>query len=196
MSPVATTAEYVPVRDPARNVDLLAGIERGDRAAWEEIVIRYEPMVRARARTFRMQEADVHDAVQNTWLRLAQHAATVRFPERLGGWLRTTVERECLGILRRPQLIGDDAPDECPDQAAGPEQRVIDGETVLIVRAAVDELPTHQRRLMHLLLAEQCSYAQISTRSGTPVGSIGPTRMRALRLLRRALREHGLAPAS
>jgi hypothetical protein len=32
-----------------------------------------------------LQDADARDAVQTTWLRLAENAHQVQFPERLGG---------------------------------------------------------------------------------------------------------------
>jgi DNA-directed RNA polymerase specialized sigma24 family protein len=60
---------------------------------------RYQTMVRAVAGSFRMQEADAADAVQNTWLRALERLHTVREPERLGGWAEDHGRRECLSLL-------------------------------------------------------------------------------------------------
>ncbi|MGB6162447.1 MAG: sigma-70 family RNA polymerase sigma factor, partial [Pseudonocardiaceae bacterium] len=76
--------------------DLLLGISDRDPAAWEEIVRRYGKFVSVTVRSFRLQDADALDAVQMTWLRLAENAHRVQLPERLGGWLATTARRECL----------------------------------------------------------------------------------------------------
>ncbi|MGH3907843.1 MAG: RNA polymerase sigma factor [Pseudonocardiaceae bacterium] len=81
--------------------DLLLRARRGDSAAWEEIVRRYSSVVFATVRSFRLQDADVLDAVQMTWLRLAENSHRVQFPERLAGWLATTARRECMHILRQ-----------------------------------------------------------------------------------------------
>ncbi|MDQ4020382.1 MAG: hypothetical protein M3257_01845 [Actinomycetota bacterium] len=58
-------------------------------------------------RSFRLQEADALDAVQMTWLRLAENAHRVQFPEKLGGWLATTARRECLRIQRQAKSASD-----------------------------------------------------------------------------------------
>src|ERR1700742_1567960 len=63
--------------------DLLRRAREGDSPAWEEIVRRYSSVVFATVRSFRLQDADVFDAVQMTWLRLAENSHRVQFPERL-----------------------------------------------------------------------------------------------------------------
>ena len=50
----------------------------GDQQAWAELVLRYESLVWARVRAFRLQEADALDAVQETWLRLAENIRRLR----------------------------------------------------------------------------------------------------------------------
>ena len=80
--------------------ELLARAARRDPLAWEEILRRYSGLVWARVRSCRLQDADVVDAVQMTWLRLAENCDRIEHPDRLGGWLTTTAYRECLRILR------------------------------------------------------------------------------------------------
>jgi DNA-directed RNA polymerase specialized sigma24 family protein len=56
------------------------------------------------------------------------------------------------------------------------------------VRRAFRRLSTNCQQLLLLLLAEPApSYSQISAALDMPVGSIGPTRARCLRTLRRLL---------
>ena len=81
-------------RDAARNGTILRAACAGDKTAWDEIVRRSEGVVRAAVATYRLAPADAADAIQNTWLRLFEHAATIRDPEKLGGWLTTTARRE------------------------------------------------------------------------------------------------------
>jgi DNA-directed RNA polymerase specialized sigma24 family protein len=59
--------------------------------------------------------------------------------------------------------------------------------------AGLAELPARQRELLLLLVADPpLSYAQITERTGTPTGGIGPTRRQALDRLRQtfAVRDH------
>jgi sigma-70-like protein len=96
-----TTINHVPADATASVADLLRRIGDGDQVAWDEILRRYGKLVSTTVRSFRLQEADALDAVQMTWLRLADNTHRVQFTERLGGWLATTARRECLHILRQ-----------------------------------------------------------------------------------------------
>jgi RNA polymerase sigma factor (sigma-70 family) len=175
---------------------LLRRIQEGDRAAWDEIFRRYGKLVSTTVRSFRMQEADALDAVQMTWLRLAENAHRVQFPERLGGWLATTARRECLHILRQgkpgPGFV-DVTPDTVADPAVGPEQHVIEADIAQTLRKLIAELSPRRRALVRMLFTENPhSYAEVAQTAGIPPGGIGPTRARALRQLRDRLHEYEL----
>ena len=83
---------------------VLLGISKGNPAAWDEVLLRYSKVVSATVRSFGLQESDTLDAIQTTWLRLAENVDQVQYPERLGGWLATTARRECLRILRQADM--------------------------------------------------------------------------------------------
>jgi RNA polymerase sigma factor (sigma-70 family) len=179
--------------------ELLAGIGSRDPASWAEIVRRYHRLLCSRARRYQLPEADVLDAVQATWLRLAERWETVEFPERLPGWLATTVQRECLRIVnaRKGETRIDDIAEQVMDRRAGPEQQVVDADTAAAIRRLVHCLrPAHRELLDALFFADAPRYTQLSSRIGIPVGSIGPTRARGLRMLRVLIEEHGLAPSA
>ncbi|HKR51243.1 MAG TPA: sigma-70 family RNA polymerase sigma factor [Pseudonocardiaceae bacterium] len=178
--------------------DLLAQVDKGDPAAWDEMLRRYGKQVSATVRSFRLQDADAHDAVQTTWLRLAENAHQVLLPERLGSWLATIAYRECLNILRRAKparnLIGV-APETVADPSVGPEQRIVGADTARRLWKLVGELPPRQRTLLRALFTDTPQpYAEVARTAGIPPGAIGPTRARALRRLRARLEEHGLRP--
>jgi RNA polymerase sigma factor (sigma-70 family) len=177
--------------------DLLLRIGEGqDPAAWEEIVRRYGKLVSVTVRSFRLQDADALDAVQMTWLRLAENAHRVQLPERLGGWLATTARRECLNILRQAKPARgpiDVGPKTVADPSVGPEQRVIDADTARTLWKLVGELPRRRRTLLRALFADSpWPYTEVARVAGIPLGTIGPTRARALRQLRGTLEQHGL----
>jgi RNA polymerase sigma factor (sigma-70 family) len=180
--------------------ELLRQARSGDAAAWEEITRRYDRLVWARVRSFRLQEADASDAVQMTWLRLAENHHRLRCPERLAGWLSTTANRECLRILRDAQRTPDPAEgmaETLADPAAGPEQQVIDADTARQLRSLLAELPPRGRDLLRALFADDPQpYAEVARSTGIPIGSMGPTRARALQQLRQMLDERGLGKDS
>jgi RNA polymerase sigma factor (sigma-70 family) len=175
--------------------DLLLRVGEGESAAWGEICRRYGKLVSATVRSFRLQEADALDAAQMTWLRLAENAHRIRFPERLGGWLVTTARRECLHILRLANAAGGIgiAPEAVVDPSVGPEQRVIDADTSRTLWKLVAELSPRRRTLLWTLFTDNSwSYAEVADVAGIPPGGIGPTRARALQQLRRRLNEQEL----
>ncbi|HEV7452928.1 MAG TPA: sigma-70 family RNA polymerase sigma factor [Pseudonocardiaceae bacterium] len=193
------TRDY-PLADATASVaELLTLISQRDSTAWEEIVRRYGSIVFATVRSFRLQDADVLDAVQMTWLRLAENAHRVQYPERLAGWLATTARREALRIQRQHSkhtLIPAEAVTEnVADPAAGPEQRVIHHETQRILRDVIAELSPLRRSLLRTLFIDNPQrYTEVAHTVGIPLGGIGPTRARALQQLRRRLDELGLGP--
>jgi RNA polymerase sigma factor (sigma-70 family) len=173
---------------------LLDAARHADQRAWDELVLRFRDLVRAVARSYRLQDADAGDAEQRTWLRLLEHADTVRDPERLGGWLATTTARECLRILRDRRAGIAAEMEALPDPAGDVEGQVVDSLTVARIWSLVATLPPRSRAVMQALFGgEQRPYAEVAAATGIPIGSLGPTRARVLEQLR-ALYDAELAP--
>ena len=77
--------------------DLFARARRGDQSAWDTIVYRYQGLIWATVRAFRLDDQEAADVVQTTWLRLVENLHSLRDPSRLGAWLS-----RCGGILSQP----------------------------------------------------------------------------------------------
>ncbi len=185
----------------ARNCDnatLLARVAEGDLSAWRELIDEYDGLVRSVAASFRLQTADVHDVAQTTWLRLLQHVRTIREPERLAGWLTVTATRESLALLRRSSRLRPlPTVDEVPDRTEDPEGDVVHRDEARDLWAAVAELSPRQQCLLIALFREELdSYNDVAARCAMPIGSIGPTRARALSRLRSRLADRGLDPTA
>jgi RNA polymerase sigma factor (sigma-70 family) len=170
----------------------------GDKNAWNALVERFASLVWAIARE-RLGAADAADVSQTTWLRLVEHLHRIEQPERVGGWLATTARRESLRVLRltgRQVPSGDDL-DRVPHPptSRAVDQALISGEQGRHVRDLVDQLDERSRTLLHLLNADPpISYKRISEAMSMPLGSIGPTRARALEKLRKLAVEAGFSP--
>ncbi len=181
------------------NTILLERAAGGEQSAWDQLVTRYDGLVRSVARSFRLQPADVHDVAQTTWLRLVLNLHSIQDPDRLAGWLAVTASRESLAVLRRASRQGlmtgvDETPD--PDPAKDVEMSVENRDTGQALWAAVAELPPRQRSLLIALFRDELeSYQDVAARCAMPIGSIGPTRARALSRLKRKLAARGLGSA-
>ncbi|GAB1692034.1 RNA polymerase sigma factor [Krasilnikovia sp. M28-CT-15] len=169
---------------------LVAAAGSGDSAAWASLVSRYTPLVASVIRDHRLRGSDAEDVGQTVWLRLVENLGKLREPQALPMWIITTTRNECLRLIRNSKRMRPfDPTDERgaveATDAAEPDQRLLESERHRALLAAFAELPEHQRELMLLLVADPpVSYAEISERLGIAVGSIGPTRARALQRLR------------
>ena len=179
---------------------LVPAAREGDQHAWDAIVDRFLPLVGSVVRQHRLSEADGDDVSQTVWLRLVEHLGALREPDALPGWIRTTTRNECLRVINaRGRMRPVD-----PQEGAGGLDAVVDdvaddeliaAERRRVLRAALSELPAGRRDLLLLLLTDPpVPYEEISARLGIPIGSIGPTRARALDQLRRTPALRGLGP--
>jgi RNA polymerase sigma factor (sigma-70 family) len=176
---------------------LVRDAKLGDHRAWDALVARYGGMVWAVARAHRLGDADAADASQATWLKLLEHVGDVKDPKALGGWLATTARRESLRILRHAGRV--DPLADVPEVAdGGPEldERLLTSERDSHLWRAFEALGPRDQALLRLLAADPApSYEQIGAALGMPIGSIGPTRARALARLRRAIDRLGVSEA-
>jgi RNA polymerase sigma factor (sigma-70 family) len=178
---------------------LVPAAREGDQHAWDAIVDRFLPLVSAIVRRHRLSEADGDDVSQTVWLRLVEHLGDLREADALPGWIRTTTRNECLRLLAargrvRPVDPQDDRGLDAVELDVADEE-LLAAERRQLLREALAELPAARRELLVLLLTDPpVGYEEISRLLGMPVGSIGPTRARALEQLRRTRALQGLGP--
>ncbi|WP_432477217.1 RNA polymerase sigma factor [Nocardioides sp. GXQ0305] len=178
--------------DEASPVPLLvAAAAAGEAAAWHELVARYTALVLSVVRRHRLRDDDAEDVVQTVWLRLVEHLDELREPAALPGWIGTTARNECLRVIRARRVVPSADPFEHPAAAGADvgeetfDATLLDAERHEALLSAMAELPDRQRALLALLIEDPpVPYEEVSARLGIPVGSIGPTRARALARLR------------
>jgi RNA polymerase sigma factor (sigma-70 family) len=178
---------------------LVAAAAAGEAEAWTQLIDRYAVLIRSVCRAHRLADADADDVAQLTWLRAVEHIGRLRDPDRFGAWIGTTARHECLRVLRGGKRVvptADEIQGPLFAEHADPDETALAAERRAAVRAALAALPPRQRTLLRLLHAESApSYEAIGSALGMPVGSIGPTRGRALERLRREL-QHATLPAA
>ena len=165
----------------------------GDQNGWNGLVREFGGLIWAVARAHRLRDAEAADVAQGTWLRLLEHLADLRDPSRVGAWLATTARRECLSVLRdgvRHVPLQDDAFDDESPEMLGEELLIAERDRALW--RGFSRLRSSDQALLRLLVADpRPTYEEISAALDMPIGSIGPTRARALERLRRQLDGEG-----
>jgi RNA polymerase sigma factor (sigma-70 family) len=182
--------------DRARAAALVRAAAAGDESSWDALVAEYGGLIWAITRSYRLTAAEAADVSQTTWLRLCENIDRLRDPGSVGSWLATTARRESLGCHSRSRsvMLFEDMTqvDEDPHNVEAVDSRLLREEAAASVREALDQLPGRTRRLLALLMQDEPpSYEEVAAQLDLPIGSIGPTRGRALRRLREIL-EGGL----
>jgi RNA polymerase sigma factor (sigma-70 family) len=194
---VSVAQAVAPSRDPEADVvaALVADAAAGSQQAWDRLVARYNRLVWAVARSFRLSEPDAADVVQTTWLRLVEHLGSVQQPERVGSWLGTTARREALRVAKARGEAVDRQTHELavvPDGGPSIEESLLTRERDAELYRAVLQLSDRCQQLLRVLSASPPPrYETVSEALGLPIGSIGPTRGRCLDKLRRVLTDQG-----
>lgn len=182
------TTAPVARRDGAGIAPVVRAAAAGDDAAWSVLVKRFTGLIAAVVRSYRLTAADAADVTQTTWLLLVEHIDRIRDPERVGAWLASTARRECLRVLRRGSRIVLTADVESDATEPPADTELVGAERRAAVARALETLPDRLRALLTALMADPAPrYDEVAATLGMPVGSIGPTRARALERLRRSL---------
>jgi RNA polymerase sigma factor (sigma-70 family) len=173
---------------------LLESAAAGNDFCWEVLVKELGTTIRMIAGAHRLSEADAADVAQATWLKLLEHLEQLREPASVGAWLATTARRECWRVLRDARsrvLVGDDVPEQESREAA-PGDALLTGERDEMLWRCFERLRATDQVLLRSLLADpRPAYEEIAAALAMPIGSIGPTRARALERLRQELDNEG-----
>src|SRR4051812_45438917 len=199
MTNITSLTDRLAARRGERGTEeLVAAAAAGEPQAWTQLIDRYAVLIRSVCRAHRLCDADAEDVAQLTWLRAVEHIGRLRDPDRFGAWVGTTARRECLRVLQgRKRVVPtcDEVRNPLFAAHVDEEEIAVAAERRDAVRQALTVLPTKQRTLLRLLHSErEPSYDTISAELDMPVGSIGPTRGRALERLRKEI--HAPLPAA
>jgi len=176
----------------ANTPECVAAARSGDQAAWNYLVVRFNRLLRHICHTYRLAPHDCDDIVQQTWFICFQKLDQLRDDSLFPGWLSSICRHECLHLLegQRRCVLVDDVPDPQGTSAGTYEDDPV--VTALLRReetdhlnSAVNDLPDRQRTLLRALAAPDFSdYASTAADLSMPIGSVGPTRARAIATLR------------
>ncbi len=154
---------------------LMLRVKRGDRAAFAELVGKYQqPLANFICRTLR-NEAESEDVAQNVFLQVYKSRQRYQPTAKFSTWLFTIARNLCLNEIRRRSRHPADSIEE--NQAENEDQPLrqyedtktalpVDGvlhrELARKIEAAIAELPETQRTAILLCRQEELSYEQIA----------------------------------
>jgi RNA polymerase sigma factor (sigma-70 family) len=180
---------------------LVLACQRGDEAAWEQLVARYKRLIYAVPRRAGLDEDLAAEVFQRVLITLLECIDRIEQPSRISTWLVTTARRETWRTGKRARAaaeaisldIDEDEQSDIPDNAPPLDETLLRLEKQHIIRTAIGALDERCRVLLTLLFYHPDSppYTEIAAALGIKEGSIGPTRGRCLSKLLRVLDEMG-----
>ena len=187
----------------AADAELIAACLHGDSRAWEAVINRYRRLIYSIPYKYRLSSDDAADVFQSVCVALLEGLSALRDEAKLSSWLITTTTRECWKLKRRQRQETDLM--SSTDEEKGmvelvaeerlPDQLIQTWQEQQLVRQGIEQLEARCRTLLTYLFYEkqEWSYEHIAQELGMPPSSIGPTRGRCLKKLKRILKKLGLS---
>jgi RNA polymerase sigma-70 factor (ECF subfamily) len=177
---------------------LVAAAKKGDAAAFEELVSRYESKIFRLTMNITRNREDAEDAMQDAFLKSYSHLKNFQGDSRFYTWLVRIAANEALMRLRkrRPNQFsldepveGDDdlMPRELQDWGPSPEQRFAQTEMHRILSGVIDELEPDYRTVFVLRDIEELSTEDTASTLGISVPAVKSRLLRARLKLRQKL---------
>jgi RNA polymerase sigma-70 factor (ECF subfamily) len=181
--------------------ETLAGLRRGEPSAFDAAFDAYRRRVYGYLVRMTRRRDVAEDLLQETFLRLAQHARSLAEDTRLDAWLFTVAHRLVVSWVRAQQvralLAGDlpgdhDAAHAAPDRS--PLEALVDSQTQTALERAFAALPPAHREIALLVGVEGLQPVEVAAILGLRPEAVRQRLARARAQLAELLGEH--APAS
>ncbi|UXU90076.1 RNA polymerase sigma factor [Burkholderia sp. S-53] len=186
---------------------LAARVASGERAAFEQLMRRYNRRLYRLARATLRDDAEAEDALQDAYLAAFRAIARFRGDASLSTWLSRLVLNECHTRQRRgarrdtiapmvglPAIADFERNIMDPDQNDSPDQELMRSELRALLERKLDALPEAFRIVFVMRCVEEFSVEETAACLGIPEATVRSRHFRARSLLRESLaREIDLA---
>ncbi len=163
--------------------DLVARVQRGDTAAFDLLVRKYQHRVAAVISRYIRDWSEVQDVAQDTFIRAYRAIKNFRGDAQFSTWLHTiavnTAKNHLAANNRRPP--GEDIDVEDAEQFESglrlrdtdtPERELMRQQLEQTVVTAVEALPPELREAITLREVDGLSYEEIAERMNCPIGTV------------------------
>ena len=151
--------------------ELIGELQRGSQGAFAVVYQSYAAGVFAYCLKILADRQLAEDVVQETFLKVQQHAKSIQRNESFRSWIFRIARNEALMQLRKRRLDGQ-LEDESVWSEDTPHQQLIALERSEIVNSLLDNLKHEYREVLVLLVYESMSYAEIAAITGATESSV------------------------
>jgi RNA polymerase sigma-70 factor (ECF subfamily) len=186
--------------EPASDLACLQALQEGQDRALDQLITRWQRPLFSFAWRYVQNDADAHDLVAETFVRLHQQRLRLRPDTKLAAWLFTTLSNLCHNHyrwrIRHPTVSLDASLEDSGSPVTAklplaegplPDAALEHGEACAAVRTAIDSLPHDLRTTVLLHHYEHLSYREISVIVGCSERGVETRLYRARQRLREEL---------
>lgn len=178
--------------------EMIARCKKGDREAFNELMIKYQKQVFNTAYGMLSDYEDASDAAQEIFVKVYRSIASFKGQSSFTTWLYTICRNVCNDMLRKRQKRGftisidteedeENPVSELPSEGPTPEESYEMNERQRLVREAISSLSPEYREIILYSDIEQLSYDEIAKILKCPNGTVKSRLNRARNALKKKL---------
>ncbi len=167
----------------AKDEELVKSAQKGDMAAFEELVARHRDKIYARAFSMLRNEEEATDLSQEAWVKGWQRLVQFQGDSSFATWMTRIVINLCLDQLRKNKRVRTESIDEMNEETGGVERQmpVINpnpteglerGELRTRIDKALGQLSYEHRTVLVLHEFEELEYKLIAKKMGCSIGTV------------------------
>ena len=188
------TTSVIPMavhsQDP--DIELVERYFRGDTAAFDEIMIRYERQIYRVCYRFVENRDDALDLAQDVFVKAFEHLPTFRRESTFKTWLYRIAINHCLNHVRKNSQQFVEVTEFTASTRPAIQHQLEHEEQREHFRRLVKRLPPKQKAILELRINEQLTYEEIAKISGRSVSTIKASVFFALEKLRKLVKHSSL----
>ena len=179
------TVEPMTVKDysSADDQSLVRAAQRGDMAAFEELVARHRDRIYARAYSMMRNEEEAIDLAQEAWVKGWQRLRQFQSESSFGTWMTRIVINLCLDQLRKQKQQRTESIEAMDEESGGAERQMPvvtvnptagleRGELRQRIDRALGQLSYEHRTVLMLHEFEDMEYKEIARTMGCSIGTV------------------------
>jgi RNA polymerase sigma-70 factor, ECF subfamily len=172
---------------PGGEAEAIAASQRGEREAFDELVLRYQRDIYRLCYRYVNNHEDANDLAQDVFLKAYKAIGGFRGDSSFSTWLYRIAVNTCLNFraVRRPPI--DELPEGLTDHSPSASERLESEDAAARVRAAVERLPARQRATLILKIYQELTHEEVAAVLGSSVGTVKANLFHALGNLRRLM---------
>jgi RNA polymerase sigma factor (sigma-70 family) len=176
---------------------LVGRCRRGEQAAWDALVDRYQRLIYSIPRRAGLSEEQSADIFQEVFLTLVEKIDQIEQPDRIRSWMVTTAKFKTWGIIRGTKgFYSPETDEEMENEMAGiadasplADDMLIELEEQHLIRTALKQLEERCQKILSMIYLQDsaASYVEVAAAIGVGETSISPLRSRCLKKLEKVL---------